>query len=75
MSPGDTQEVPIFAVWVAGGCDFGDNTGDENKNKVGFWVGGVPGSRGVRCCCGRALAKLKSDWIFNAVTVSFLQIP
>lgn len=24
---------------------------------------------------GGALAKLKSDWIFNAVTVSFLQIP
>lgn len=34
------QEVPIFAVWVAGGCDFRDNTGDENQNKSGFcgWV-------------------------------------
>ena len=68
----DAQKVPIFVDWVAGGCDFRDRMGNESQNKVGLWVGDVPGSRGVRCCCVRALAELKSDGILDTVTILFL---
>lgn len=71
MSPGDAWEVPIFAEWQVGVISE-IIWGMKVKTKWFLWVGDVPGSRGVRCCCVRALAELKSDGILNAVNISFL---
>lgn len=58
----------MLAGWEVGGISE-IIQGMKVKTKWFLWVGDVPGSRGVRCCCVRALAELKSDEIVNAVTI------
>lgn len=58
----------MLAGWQVGGISE-IIWGMKVKTKWFLWVGDVPGFRGVRCCCVRALAELKSDGIVIAVTI------